>query len=136
VWDLFCVHATDEQMDSRNLRQRAGDGYAKVEMTPCDGHQWSRSSTRSSNISRRRAPIAGEGFKLLVATWTTPTYLGRIAFGKIYSGKVKVGDSSVCIHGDGRKKRLQDHGHLPFRRPETNRDYGSSRRGRGRVDRF
>src|SRR5262249_39772474 len=29
---------------------------------------------------------------------------GRIALGKIVTGKVKVGDPSVCIHGDGRKE--------------------------------
>jgi GTP-binding protein len=46
---------------------------------------------------------AGEGFKLLAANLDYSDYLGRIAFGKIYSGKIRVGDSAVCIHGDGRK---------------------------------
>src|SRR5204862_950679 len=48
-----------------------------------------------------------EGFKLLVANLDYSDYLGRIAFGKIYSGKVKLGDTYVCIHGDGRKTKAK-----------------------------
>ena len=48
---------------------------------------------------------AGEGFKMLVANLDYSDYLGRIAFGKIVCGKVKVGDPAVCIHGDGRKEQ-------------------------------
>src|SRR5712691_8574495 len=40
---------------------------------------------------------------MLVANLDYSDYLGRIAFGKIVSGKVKVGDPAVCLHGDGRK---------------------------------
>jgi GTP-binding protein len=46
---------------------------------------------------------AGE-FKMLVANLDYSDYLGRIAFGKIIGGKVKVGDSVVCIHGNGSKE--------------------------------
>ncbi len=45
---------------------------------------------------------AGEGFQMLVANLDYSDYLGRIAFGKIYEGKVKVGDAAICRHGDGR----------------------------------
>jgi GTP-binding protein len=40
---------------------------------------------------------------MLVANLDYSDYIGRIAFGKIYSGKVKVGDSAACLHGDKRK---------------------------------
>jgi GTP-binding protein len=50
-----------------------------------------------------RAPMPGEEFKMLVANLDYSDYIGRIAFGKIYSGKVKVGDPAACLHGDGRK---------------------------------
>jgi GTP-binding protein len=40
---------------------------------------------------------------MLVANLDYSEYLGRIAFGKIYSGKVKVGDPAICMHGDGRR---------------------------------
>jgi GTP-binding protein len=40
---------------------------------------------------------------MLVANLDYSDYLGRIAFGKVYSGKAKVGETAVCLHGDGRK---------------------------------
>jgi GTP-binding protein len=46
---------------------------------------------------------ASEGFQLLVANLDYSDYLGRIAFGKILSGKIKVGDPAACIHGNGSK---------------------------------
>jgi GTP-binding protein len=45
---------------------------------------------------------AGEGFQLLVANLDYSDYLGRIAFGKIYTGKVKVGEAATCLHGGER----------------------------------
>ena len=45
---------------------------------------------------------AGEGFQVLVANLDYSDYLGRIAFGKIYEGKVKVGDPAICRHGNGK----------------------------------
>jgi GTP-binding protein len=39
---------------------------------------------------------------VLVANLDYSDYLGRIAFGKIYEGKVKVGDQAICRHGHGR----------------------------------
>ena len=47
--------------------------------------------------------MPGSEFKMLVANLDYSDYIGRIAFGKIYSGKVKVGDAAACLHGDGRK---------------------------------
>src|SRR5207237_5743933 len=41
--------------------------------------------------------------QLLVANLDYSDYLGRIAFGKIYSGKITMGQSAVCIHGNGTK---------------------------------
>src|SRR5437660_2087902 len=46
-------------------------------------------------------PYAGIDFKMLVANLDFSDYLGRIAFGKIVTRKVKVGDPAVCIHGNG-----------------------------------
>jgi GTP-binding protein len=47
--------------------------------------------------------VANSEFKLLVANLDYSDYLGRIALGKILGGKIAVGDSVACIHGDGRK---------------------------------
>ncbi len=57
-------------------------------------------------IAKIPAPraYAGVEFKMLVANLDYSDYLGRIALGKIVSGKVKVGDPAVCIHGNGNKE--------------------------------
>jgi GTP-binding protein len=39
---------------------------------------------------------------LLVANLDYSDYLGRIAFGKIYEGKIKLGDEAICRHGHGK----------------------------------
>ena len=104
VFDLFVsLHATDEQLDFPVIYASAKDGYAKIDISRTRARTWSRSSRPSSNTSRRRAPRRATEFKMLVANLDYSDYLGRIAFGKIYSGKVKVGDAAVCLHGDGRQ---------------------------------
>ena len=103
VWELFSsLHATDEQMDFPIIYASARDGYAKIQLEHVSGTMEPLFDAIIKHIPPPRAH-AGEGFKLLVANLDYSDYLGRIAFGKIYSGKVKVGDPSVCIHGNGRK---------------------------------
>lgn len=103
VWDLFgSLHATDEQMDFPVIYASAKDGYAKVDMNHVTGTMEPLFEAIIKHIPPPRA-AAGEGFQLLVANLDYSDYLGRIAFGKIHAGKVKVGDQAICIHGDGRK---------------------------------
>src|SRR5260370_29749158 len=107
VWDLFVsLHATDEQMDFPVIFASAKEGYAKADLKHVTGTMEPLFDAIIKHIPPPRAH-AGEGFRLLVANLDYSDYLGRIAFGKIYSGKVKVGDSSVCIHGDGRKSQAK-----------------------------
>ena len=135
VWDLFVsLHATDEQMDFPVIYASAKDGYAKTDLKHVSGTMEPLFDAIIKHIPPPRAH-AGEGFKMLVANLDYSDYLGRIAFGKIYSGKVKVGDTYVCIHGDGRKSTRQDHRHLPFRGPQTHRSPRGPRRRRRRPDR-
>ncbi len=42
---------------------------------------------------------------MLVSNLDYSDYLGRIALGRIVSGRVSVGDSIVCIHRDGARER-------------------------------
>src|SRR2546427_420773 len=103
VFDLFVsLHATDEQLDFPVIYASAKGGYAKEQLDHASGTMEPLFEAIIKHIPPPRAH-AGEGFKLLVANLDYSDYLGRIAFGKIYSGKVKLGDPSVCIHGDGRK---------------------------------
>ena len=103
VWDLFVsLHATDEQMDFPVIYASAKEGYAKADMKHVSGTMEPLFDAIIRHIPPPRAH-AGEGFQLLVANLDYSDYLGRIAFGKIYSGKVKLGDPAICIHGDGRR---------------------------------
>ena len=103
VWDLFVsLHATDEQMDFPVIYASAKEGYAKADLNHVSGTMEPLFEAIIKHIPPPRAR-AGEGFQLLVANLDYSDYLGRIAFGKIYSGKIKMGDPAVCLHGDGRR---------------------------------
>src|ERR1035437_2219106 len=103
VWDLFVsLHATDEQMDFPVIYASAKDGYAKTDLKQASTTMKPLFEAIIKHIPPPRVH-AGEGFRLLAANLDYSDYLGRIAFGKIYSGKVKVGDTCICIHGDGHK---------------------------------
>jgi GTP-binding protein len=105
VFDLFVsLHATDEQLDFPVIYASAKGGYAKEQLDHASGTMEPLFDAIIKHIPPPRAH-AGEGFKLLVANLDYSDYLGRIALGKIVCGKVKVGDPSVCIHGDGRKEK-------------------------------
>ena len=103
IWDLFIsLHATDEQMDFPVVYASAKEGFAQTDLKQPSRSMEPLFEAIIQHIPPPRAH-AGEGFKLLVANLDYSDYLGRIAFGKIYSGKVKTGDNYVCLHGDGRK---------------------------------
>jgi GTP-binding protein len=103
VFDLFVsLHATDEQLDFPIIYASAKDGYAKADLNHASGTMEPLFDAIIKHIPPPRAH-AGVEFKLLVANLDYSDYLGRIAFGKIVSGKVKLGDPVVCIHGDGRR---------------------------------
>ncbi len=101
VWDLFVsLNATDEQMDFPVIYASAKDGYAKVELEHVTGTMEPLFDAIIKHIPPPRAR-ASEGFQVLVANLDYSDYLGRIAFGKIYSGKLKVGDQAFCLHANG-----------------------------------
>ena len=103
VWELFIsLNATDEQMDFPVIYASAKDGYAKVELEHVTGTMEPLFDAIIKHIPPPRAH-ACEGFQILVANLDYSDYLGRIAFGKIYSGKIKVGDSAFCLHANGTK---------------------------------
>jgi GTP-binding protein len=103
VWDLFVsLEATDEQMDFPVIFASAKGGYAREKLEHVTGTMEPLFDAIVRHIPPPRAH-AGHGFQLLVANLDYSDYLGRIAFGKIYSGKVRAGDAGVCIHGDGRR---------------------------------
>ena len=101
VFELFMsLNATDEQLDFPFIYCSAKGGYAKLELTDKTDTMEPLYEAITKHIPPPRAQ-AGEGFQLLVANLDYNDYLGRIAFGKIVSGKVKMGDAAICRHGDG-----------------------------------
>ncbi len=104
VFDLFVsLHATDEQLDFPVVYTSAKEGYAKIDLKDAEHEHGRRCLTPSSSTSPPRAPTPGRSSRCWWPTSITPITSGRIAFGKIYSGKAKVGDAAACLHGDGRK---------------------------------
>lgn len=103
VWDLFIsLNATDEQMDFPVIYASAKGGYAKEQLDHVTGTMEPLFDAIIKHIPPPRAH-ACDGFQLLVANLDYSDYLGRIAFGKIYSGKIKIGDAAVCLHNGGIK---------------------------------
>jgi GTP-binding protein len=101
VFELFVsLHATDEQLDFPVVYASSKMGYARLQLEDASPNMEPLFDAIIKFIPPPRAH-AGEEFKLLVANLDYSDYLGRIALGKIVSGKVRVGSPAVCIHGDG-----------------------------------
>ncbi len=102
VFELFMsLNATDEQLDFPFIYASAKEGYAKAELEHVSGTMEPLFDAIIKHIPPPRAK-AGDGFQLLVANLDYSDYLGRIAFGKIHEGKVKIGDPAICRHGNGK----------------------------------
>jgi len=105
VFDLFVeLKATNEQLDFPIIYASAKEGFAKrnlidksEDMTPL--FEAIIESVPPPEISTE--PF----FQMLVSNLDYSDYLGRIALGRIVSGKVSVGDSIVCLHHDRSAER-------------------------------
>jgi len=102
VFELFIsLNATDEQLDFPFVYCSAKAGYAKLDLNHVSGTMEPLFDAIVKHIPAPRAK-AGDGFQILVANLDYSDYLGRIAFGKIMAGKVKVADTAACLHGHGK----------------------------------
>jgi len=105
VFDLFVeLKATDEQLDFPIIYTSAKNGTAMREL-----HEKSEDMTPLFQAIVQHVPpptVSSEPFfQMLVSNLDYSDYVGRIALGRIVSGRVTVGDSIVCIHRDGRAER-------------------------------
>src|SRR5207247_10727900 len=105
VFDLFVeLKATDEQLDLPIVYASAKNGYAMREL-----HENSEDMTPLFETIVKHVPppqISPDPFfQMLVSNLDYSDYLGRIALGRIVSGRVNVGDSIVCIHRNGEGER-------------------------------
>jgi GTP-binding protein len=105
IFDLFVdLKATDRQLDFPVVYTSAKNGFALREL-----HDKSEDMTPLFQAIVRHVPppkISTEPFfQMLVSNLDYSDYLGRVALGRIVSGRVRVGDSIVCIHRDGARER-------------------------------
>jgi len=105
IFDLFVeLHATDLQLDFPVIYASARDGYAMREL----GQPAETMEPLYEAIIKHIPPPPKSNisyFQFLVSNLDYSDYLGRIAYGRIVSGRVKVGDSVVRIAKDGRRER-------------------------------
>jgi GTP-binding protein len=105
VFDLFVeLNATDEQLDFPVIYASAKEGYAVREIHETNDNM---EPLFEAIIKHIPPPPKSEQayFQFLVSNLDYSDYLGRLAFGRIVSGRVSVGDSVVLVHLDGRRER-------------------------------
>ncbi len=105
IFDLFVeLNANDQQLDFPVIYASARDGYAMREI-----HEKSDTMEPLFEAIIKHIPPPPESnvhyFQFLVSNLDYSDYLGRIAYGRIVSGRVNVSDTVVCIHADGRRER-------------------------------
>ena len=105
VFDLFVeLKATDTQLDFPIIYASAKNGFALREL-----HDNSEDMTPLFQAIVQHVPpptVSSEPFfQMIVSNLHYSDYLGRIALGRVVSGRVSVGDSIVCIHRDGNRER-------------------------------
>ena len=105
VFDLFVeLNATDQQLDFPVIYASAKNGFALREL-----HENNEDMTPLFEAIVKHVPpptiAADPFFQMLVSNLDYSDYLGRVALGRIVSGRVNVGDPIVCIHRDGERER-------------------------------
>src|SRR5438094_6961814 len=105
VFDLFVeLKATDQQLDFPIVYASAKNGFALREL-----HENNEDMTPLFEAIVKHVPpptiSADPFFQMLVSNLDYSDYLGRVALGRIVSGRVNVGDSIVCIHRTGERER-------------------------------
>jgi GTP-binding protein len=115
VFDLFVeLKATDEQLDFPIIYASAKNGFATRELSATanpsqGGHENNSDMTPLFEAIVEYVPPPKTSsepfFQMLVSNLDYSDYLGRIALGRIVSGRVAVGDSIVCIHRDSHRER-------------------------------
>src|SRR5438046_8107198 len=105
VFDLFVeLKANDEQLDFPIIYASAKNGFAMREL-----HDNNEDLTTLFEAIVKYVPpptvLSEPFFQMLVSNLHYSDYLGRIALGRIVSGRISVGDSIVCLHHDRAPER-------------------------------
>jgi GTP-binding protein len=101
---LLELHATEEQFNAPFIYASARDGYALRNLGDPKNGMTPLYETILQHVPPPQANATAP-FEMLVSNLDWSDYVGRIAIGKITGGSVKIGDSIVCIHRDGKRER-------------------------------
>jgi GTP-binding protein len=105
VFDLFVeLKANDEQLDFPIVYASAKNGFARRELKDTNEDLVPLFEAIVRHVPPPRIS-PNPFFQMLVSNLHYSDYLGRIALGRIVSGRVNLGDSIFCQHRDGRQER-------------------------------
>ena len=129
VFDLFIdLDAAEEQLDFPILytSARAGTSTTSMEQPGMDLRPLFDAIVESVPPPKGDpdAPL-----QMLVANLDSSDYLGRIAIGRIFNGRVKIGDLVAVCKLDRRVQETQGHQAARLRGPEAHRHHRGGRRG-------
>lgn len=102
TFDLFCeLNATEEQLDFPIVYASGKDGYSMIDL---DEPRESMKPLLDTILHRVLPPVADEEkpFQMLVTMLDYDSYVGRIGVGRVFAGKVKVGEQVALIKRDGK----------------------------------
>jgi len=101
VFDLFCeLEASDDQLDFPVVYTSAKLGYAKLDINVESNNLEPLFAVVESNVR----PPKGDSnapFQMLIANIDYNDYIGRMATGRIFNGKVRAGETVAMIKADG-----------------------------------
>lgn len=101
VFDLFCeLQASDAQLDFAICYTSAKLGYAMMEMDQVSENMEPLFELIKENVHAPEGDVNAP-FQLLVTNIDYNDYIGRIATGKIFNGKVSAGETVALIKRDG-----------------------------------
>jgi len=101
VFDLFCeLQASDAQLDFAICYTSAKLGYAMIEMDQPSENMEPLFELIKDNVHPPEGDVTAP-FQLLVTNIDYNDYIGRIATGKIFNGKVSAGETVALIKRDG-----------------------------------
>lgn len=105
TFDLFCeLNATDEQLDFPIVYASGRDGWAAMDL---DDKKEDMKPLLDTILHRVLPPVADPDlpFQMQVTMLEYDSYVGRISVGRIFHGKVKVGETIALIKRDGSIER-------------------------------
>jgi len=105
TFDLFCeLNATDEQLDFPVVYASAKEGRATIDL---EEESTNMKPLLDTILRRVLPPVADPDmpFQMLITMLDYDNYVGRIAIGRIFHGKVEVGDPLMVLKRNGKHSR-------------------------------